>query len=301
LLNNVFDLLFVLLELRGRTRRVRARKGVILAAGGFIFNRKMVKEIAPAYIPGPPLGTLGDDGSGIRIGEAVGGTTAHMRRISAWRFITPPEAFVKGILVDQQGARICNEQLYGAQMGEAMVEKHNGKAWLIIDSEIWKLVRRDTGWRKARWFLTMLAISNLYFNRKKANSIEKLEKKCRINRGNLHSTIDSYNEAASNGSVDAMGKAAIHVQPLVTPPYYAIDCALGNKAFPCATMTLGGLVVDEESSEVKRKDGTIIGGLYAIGRTAAGIPSRGYISGLSIAHCVFSGKQAGKHASAKMK
>ncbi len=96
-----------------------------------------------------------------------------------------------------------------------------------------------------------------------------------------------------------MGKMARHVQPLVTPPYYAIDCTLGNKALPCATITLGGLIVDEESSEVKRKDGTIINGLYAIGRTAAGIPSRGYVSGLAIAHCVFSGRQAGKHAAAK--
>ncbi|MCP4607801.1 MAG: FAD-dependent oxidoreductase, partial [Planctomycetes bacterium] len=57
-LNNVFTSVFNLLELRGRIKRVRARKGVILAAGGFVFNRKMVKEIAPAYIPGPPLGTL---------------------------------------------------------------------------------------------------------------------------------------------------------------------------------------------------------------------------------------------------
>jgi len=295
-LNNVFNSLFKLLELRGRTRRVRARKGVVLAAGGFIFNRKMVKEIAPAYIPGPPLGTLGDDGSGIEIGEAVGGATAHMSRISAWRFITPPEAFVKGILVDQQGSRICNEQLYGAQMGEAMVEKHNGKAWLVIDSDIWKLIRRDTGRGKDRWFQKMLAISNLYFNRKKANSIDKLARTCRISIGGLQATIADYNQAAQNGSNDAMGKAAGHVQPLVTPPYYAIDCALGNKALPCATITLGGLVVDEESSEVKRRDGSIISGLYAVGRTAAGIPSRGYMSGLAIAHCVFSGKQAGKHA-----
>lgn len=299
-LNNVFGSLFGLLELMGRTKRVRARKGVILAAGGFIFNRKMVKEIAPTYIPGPPLGTLGDDGSGIGIGEMVGGATAHMSRVSAWRFITPPEAIVKGILVDQHGVRICNEQLYGAQMGEAIVEKHDGKAWLVIDSEIWNLVRRDTGWGKATWFQTMIAINNLYFNRKKANSIEMLEKKCRINGGKLQSTIDSYNEAAHKGSEDSMGKVAGHVQPLVTPPYYAIDCALVNKALPCATITLGGLIVDEESSEVKRKDGTIINGLYAIGRTAAGIPSRGYVSGLAIAHCVFSGRQAGKHAAAKV-
>ncbi len=301
MLNRVLTSVFNLLELRGRTKQVRARKGVILAAGGFVFNRQMVKKIAPAYIAGPPLGTLGDDGSGIAIGEEVGGATDHMQRISAWRFITPPETFVKGVLVDQQGKRVCNEQYYGAQMGESMVENHNGKAWLIIDSNIWKLVRNDTGWGKARWFQTMTALGNLYFNRKKANSIEKLARKCRISTDGLQDTINEYNQAAQNGSIDAMGKAAHHVQPLITSPYYAIDCALGNKTFPCATITLGGLVIDEESSEVKRKDGSIINGLYAIGRTAAGIPSRGYVSGLAIAHCIFSGRQAGKHAAVKGK
>ncbi len=98
-----------------------------------------------------------------------------------------------------------------------------------------------------------------------------------------------------------MGKASHQVQPLTAPPFYAIDCALGNKTFPCATITLGGLVVDEETSEMKRQDGSIINGLYAIGRTAAGIPSKGYMSGLAIAHCVFSGRQAGKHAAVKGK
>ena len=297
--NNIFNPLYSLLELRGQTKRVRARKGVILAAGGFIFNRKMVKQIAPKYLPGPPLGTLGDNGSGIKIGEEAGGATANMSRISAWRFITPPESVVKGILVDRQSKRICNEQLYGAQMGEYMVEQHEGKAWLIIDSEIWKIVRADTGWGKARWFQTLSSLGNLYFNRKKAGSIEKLAKKCGISASELQATINSYNEVAENKGEDAMGKAPHHVQPLVTPPFYAIDCALGNSVFPCATITLGGLVVNEATSEVKRKDGSIIEGLYAAGRTASGIPSKGYVSGLAVAHCVFSGRQAGKHAATK--
>jgi len=297
--NKIFDVLYSLLELRGRTKKVRARKGVILATGGFIFNRKMVRQIAPQYLPGPPLGTLGDNGSGIKIGEEAGGATAYMNRISAWRFITPPESFAKGILVDQRGERICNEQLYGAQMGEYMVEQHGGKAWLIIDSEIWKIVRSETGWGKARWFQTMTSLVNLYLNRKKAGSIEKLASKCRIPVDRLQSTMKAYNEAAKNGDEDAMGKAAHHVQPIVNPPYYAIDCALGNSMFPCATITLGGLTVDEETSGVKRADGSIIKGLYAVGRTAAGIPSMGYVSGLSISHCIFSGRQAGRHAATK--
>ena len=96
-----------------------------------------------------------------------------------------------------------------------------------------------------------------------------------------------------------MGKAAAHVQPIAHPPFYAIDCSLGSRMFPCATISLGGLIVDERSSEVKHQNGSIIPGLYAVGRNAVGIPSRGYVSGLAIAHCVYSGRQAGRHAALK--
>ena len=61
-----------------------------------------------------PLGTVGCDGSGIAMGEAVGGQTQAMNRISAWRFINPPLSFAQGILVDAQGKRFVNEALYGA-------------------------------------------------------------------------------------------------------------------------------------------------------------------------------------------
>jgi 3-oxo-5alpha-steroid 4-dehydrogenase len=42
--------------------------------------------------------------------------------------------------------------------------------------------------------------------------------------------------------------------------------------------------------------GRDVAGLYAAGRTAIGLPSGGYISGLSLADCVFSGRRAGRSA-----
>jgi 3-oxo-5alpha-steroid 4-dehydrogenase len=107
-------------------KRVRAANGVVLAAGGFIYNRQMVKEIAPKYRTGMPLGTPADNGSGILLGQSVGGKTDLMDRISAWRFINPPEAFAKGMIINQQGERYINEFRYGAAVGEAMVEENEG-------------------------------------------------------------------------------------------------------------------------------------------------------------------------------
>ena len=56
-----------------------------------------------------------------------------MNSISAWRFINPPASFAKGILIGPSGKRICNEMLYGAQIGDLIMKYHNGKGYLILD------------------------------------------------------------------------------------------------------------------------------------------------------------------------
>ena len=81
-----------------------------------------------------------------------------------------------------------------------------------------------------------------------------------------------------------------------TGPYYAINCSIDSKRFPCPTLTLGGLVVDDNTGLVKSEAGGVIPGLYAAGRSAVGICSRQYVSGLSIADCVYSGRRAGRAA-----
>ena len=65
--------------------------------------------------------------------------------------------------------------------------------------------------------------------------------------------------------------------------------------------TRARIVVDEKTGLVKRADGSTIRGLYAAGRTAVGIASNSYVSGLSIADCVFSGRRAGRHAASVSK
>jgi 3-oxo-5alpha-steroid 4-dehydrogenase len=276
---------------------MRSRRGLILCAGGFVFNREMVAEHLPEFVPGLPLGTAGDDGLGIRLGQSVGGKLEQMHRASAWRFLYPPNAFAQGVLVNDKGERFANEFWYGAKIGEAMVEENHGVATLIIDGKLKKLAHEQSKPGELQWFQRAAALMNLYLNCKKAEDLDALAKMLEVPRETLQKTLDENNAVAQGIRRDRFEKAPDSVHPLSTGPYYAIDCSLGSKRHLCAVMTLGGLAVDEKTGQVLSENGGVVPGLYAAGRNAVGICSRQYVSGLSIADCVYSGRRAGKSAS----
>ncbi|MEC3976448.1 FAD-binding protein [Amycolatopsis sp. H20-H5] len=273
-----------------RELRITARRGVILAAGGFIANREMVREHAPAYRGGLALGTSADDGSGILLGVEAGGATAELGRISAWRFITPPSAFLGGILVDAGGRRIIDESRYGAAVGERMITGHQGNGWLLVDDSIVREARRDAR-GQSQWFQWLQALYLLRRGRVSASSVEAVARRAGVDPDGLAGSLKAYRTA------DPLGKPAEFARPLDTPPYSLIDVSIRpDLGFPCPMLTLGGLVVDERTGAVRAADGQPIPGLYAAGRTAAGICSRSYVSGLSLADCVFSGRRAGMNS-----
>ncbi|MFA5941148.1 MAG: FAD-binding protein [Sinimarinibacterium sp.] len=277
-----------------RTLRVRAARGVVLCAGGFIFNRQMVARHAPKYTQTMRLGTTGCDGSGIRLGQSVGGVAARMNTVSAWRFINPPTAWPKGIVVDQQGQRFCNEQVYGARLGVEMCEDHGGRGWLILDRAL-----RRTAMREALfgglWFFQSVPAFFLMLFAPRAKTLAALAAKIGMPADALSASIDGYNAAIDQKREDPLGKADAMRAPLKEAPYYAFDISANSTTFPCPAITLGGLRVDETSSAVTNERGQVIPGLYAAGRNAVGIASNRYVSGLSIADCLWSGRRAGRH------
>ncbi|MBM4231086.1 MAG: FAD-binding protein, partial [Gammaproteobacteria bacterium] len=123
-----------------------------------------------------------------------------------------------------------------------------------------------------------------------------LAEKLGIDAAGLERTVERYQQAAQGVAVDEFGKPACDCASLLQPPFIAIDVGLAARLFPCPTLTLGGLVVDEDTGEVRNSAGRGIAGLYAAGRTAVGVSSGLYVSGLSIADGIFSGRRAGLHA-----
>lgn len=272
-----------------------AAPAVVLSAGGFIANREMSREHAPAYRGGLPLGTSGDDGSGIRMGVDVGGATGEMDRISAWRFITPPSAFIGGILVDAKGERIIDESRYGAAVGEAMVSRHDNKGWLLVDDAIVREARKRIR-TQGQWFQYLQTRYLLATGRKVGADPARVAREAGVDPGGLVRALADYN-GTTEGVADSMGKPPEFVRRLDTPPYSLIDVGIRhNVGFPCPMLTLGGLVVDERTGRVLGADGTAVPGLYAAGRSAVGICSHSYVSGLSLADCVYSGRRAGRHS-----
>ncbi|WP_318307415.1 FAD-binding protein [Amycolatopsis solani] len=272
----------------GRELRISARRGVVLAAGGFIANRELVREHAPRYRGGLPLGTSADDGSGIRLGAEAGGVTGELGRISAWRFITPPSAFLGGIVVDAAGGRVIDESRYGAAVGEKLIEEHGGRGWLLVDAPIVAEARRDTK-AQSQWFQGLQLRYLLRRGRVTGATVEEVARKAGVDPQGLRASVEAY-----HGDRDPMGKPAEFTRRLDTPPYSLIDISVRpNLGYPTPMLTLGGLVVDEDTGAVRGAAGAAIPGLYAAGRTAVGICSRSYVSGLSLADCVFSGRRAG--------
>jgi 3-oxo-5alpha-steroid 4-dehydrogenase len=281
----------------GRRWTVRARQGVVLSAGGFAFNREMVREHAAPYAPGLPLGTVGDDGSGIRLGQAVGAATKYMDRASAWRFFTPPSALAKGVLLGPDGTRVCNEALYGAAVAEAVIHDHGGRAHLLVDQRILDEAKKQVP-KQTLWFQRLQTITMFGSGRTEGATVAEAAAKVGIHPETAESTVAVYNETVRSGLDDPLGKPADQCQELAQPPFSLIDISVRSSVgFPCPTMTLGGLAVDERTGQVVGDDGLTIPGLYAAGRTAAGICSNSYVSGLSLADCVYSGRRAGRSVS----
>jgi 3-oxo-5alpha-steroid 4-dehydrogenase len=118
----------------------------------------------------------------------------------------------------------------------------------------------------------------------------------------LVETVNAYNRGIKSGDGDPAHKIEDYCSPIEDGPFFAIDISIKNAAaYPAPGLTLGGLRVNEETGELLNDKGESISGVYAAGRNAVGICSNSYISGLSLADCVFSGRRAGVHAAAASK
>ncbi len=255
---------------------VRARRGVILATGGFIYNNDMVETYAPllgrcSY----RVGTEGDDGSGIRMALDAGAAAIRMDAGDVSLPYYPPHQLMRGILVNRYGQRFINEDAYYGRVGEFALLRQEGQVYLIVDDEIFA---------RPKGAMELAAVGE---------TAGELEAELGLPTGALESTLAFYNKHAARGQDPLFHKSRACLSPLTHPPLGAFDCRVERALY--AVFTLGGLHTDT-SSRVRTPAGEIIPGLYAAGRTTSGLSAQGYSSGLSIADATFFGRRAGASA-----
>jgi len=259
----------------------RARKGVVLCTGGFIMNRDMVRRHAPLMLRSQhPLGTV-DDGSGIRLGMSGGAAAINMSE----GFVTlpwyPPGSLVKGIFINENGQRFINEDCYHGRVSQYILRQPGNSVWLLADQATYappqfqQLARIGIGAAGETW--------------------EEVERELSLPSGVLVGTVAVYNHYAALGQDPLFHKSPKWLQPLLEPPFVALDCRVDHCFY--SSFTLGGLDT-LPTGEVLSEDREVIPGLYAAGRTACGLPrwGPGYSSGLSLADATFFGRQAGMQA-----
>lgn len=291
----------LVVEREGETKRLQARKGVLLAAGGFARNKSMREAHQRAPISDQwSAANPSNEGDAITMGQAVGAATDLLEE-AWWTPVTllPGKSYSwilvieksmpHSILVDEKGRRFTNESAPYIDVVNGMYGDHNGgevcvPAWLIFDARYRKKypcgplppgkVQPDNKIsRKLR---------EGFLNRGK--TLEELAGKIGVDAAGLQATVERFNANALKGEDPDFGRGEslydkYYADPSVKPnpalgtleegPFYAIQVWPGDLG------TKGGLVTDDHGRVVST-EGEPIPGLYAIGNATASIMGHTY-------------------------
>ena len=289
----------------GASRSVRARRGVVLAAGGFpndVARRRAMFRHAPSgaehWSPAPP----GNTGDGLRLAERVGATVEdRYPNAAAWVPVSlvpradgtsgPFPHFVDRskpgvIAVVRSGARFVNESDSYHDFVQAMVAATPDQehcAWFICDHPT--LRRYGLGFAKPFPLPLRPYLQSGYLLR--GRTIEDLAAASGIDPAGLARTVDAYNGPAAHGDDPAfhrgstaynrsLGDPAVTPNPCVAPvqagPFYAVKVVPGDLG------TFAGVRGDADA-RVLDSDGRPIPGLYAAGNDLASIMGGNYPGG----------------------
>jgi succinate dehydrogenase/fumarate reductase flavoprotein subunit len=310
-------------ERDGARRRIGARRGVVLATGGFPGNAKLRAEMLPHADQHYSMAPAGNAGDGLRMALEAGASIAadnignafwtpvSVMRTADGREIRFPHLILDRqkpgvIAVNQRGRRFVNEATSYHEFVEAMHRAHETEpsipAFLVCDANFLRKYGLGLVRPAARSLQRFLDSGYLV----SAGSVGELARKLDLDAAALAASIAQMNDAAVSGHDPAFGKGstaynrylgdATHqpnpcLGPIDKPPFYAV------RVFPGDIGTAAGLKTDAKA-RVLDGDGQPIAGLFAVGNDmnsimagaypGAGITlgpalTFGYIAGLELA------------------
>ncbi len=270
---------------------VTARRGVVLAAGGFDHSMtmrwKFQSESLGKHLS---LGAESNTGDAIHIAQDIGAATDLMDQ--AWWFpaVSPlpggapsvmlAERSLPGsLIVDQYGTRFINEATDYMTFGQHLLKRERSgnpveSMWILFDQQY-----RNSYVFAGELFPRMPIPPSWYEAgiAHRSDDLAELAGKIGVPESRFTATVTRFNEMSRAG-YDAdfdRGSSAYdryygdptitpnpNLRALDSPPFYAVKMVLSDLG------TCGGLRADDRA-RVLREDGSVINGLYAIGNTAA--------------------------------
>jgi 3-oxosteroid 1-dehydrogenase len=280
-----------LVEQDGRRRTIRARAGVLLAAGGFENNPALRQRFG---VPGDARDTMGAPsnlGLALEAGLAAGAAIDLMDQAWWSPGFTHPDGrsafslwFTGGIFVNGDGKRFVNESGPYDRIGKAIIDQIACGAMALPFRMIYD--DREGVVPPVKATNVSMVEPERYVEAglwHTADTLTELAARIGVNAGNLVSTVKRFNEFAAAGVDDDFGRGGeaydrafsggrSPMVPIDTPPYHAATFGLSDLG------TKGGLVTDGHA-RVLGIDGNPIDGLYAAGNTMAAVSGTVYPGG----------------------
>ncbi len=283
----------VTVEKGGKVSYYGAKKGVILASGGFSRNAELLAKFVPPMAKAKAMVGLGCNGDGLKMAWASGADLLDMPYIKAtFGFDTEASTmadfalvYYKGaIVVNKAGKRFVNESISYKLVGDAALVQPEAVGYQIYDSAIRAEANKDQ--------LAKTESLEKKGRIKQANTIGELASAIGIAPAVLEATVNEYNANVDKGSdplfsrntlVAAFGKPV----KIDKPPYYAMI----STAFILGTY--GGIRTNEKA-QILNIYGDVVPGVYAAGEIVGGVHGAAYMTGTAFGKALIFGRLAVK-------
>jgi 3-oxosteroid 1-dehydrogenase len=300
----------------GSTLFIEARKGVLLAAGGFGHNADMRRR----YSADQPnegkwsIANPGDTGEVLQTAMGLGAKTDLLDE--AWWL---PSVFIAdggdaakalgsgrqrpgAIYVDSTGRRFCNESNSYVEVGKAMYANKAVPCWMVFDEGyVNRYVSGANPLKKRRIPEELIERGAVI----RGDTVADLARQIDVPSDKLEQSIARFNEFAVKGLDPDFGRGQSAYNDCLGDPGYRPNAAVGplerapyyaTRVLPADVGTCGGVITNEHSQVLDEQD-QVIDGLYATGNTTATVMGRTYPgAGASIASTMVFGYVAARHA-----
>lgn len=290
-------------ERTGTTSRVRAKKGVVLASGGFARDPERLRAIEPRFAQVVATSGAGHTGDALRMAEELGADTRDIEYVQPSFELhasggTSNEILILyyqgGIIVNSKGERFVNESISYKDIAKACLDQPGMMGFQVFDRSIYdKAVAAQAA---AGQSSPMTLDANKIRLLAAGQTLEELAKNMGVPPARLKATVDRYNRFVAEGDDADFGRATLagnygKPQTVEKPPFYAY-ATIGH-----LLATYGGIAVDAQMRVLKNRQP--IPGLYAAGEAVGGFHGASYHSGTGIGKALIFGRIAGRSAATR--